>query len=91
MSSHPDLTDEQLSQVPQIAHDIWEVAFGEDAFIKGYTDDEVLYKLREFSDKALAWDNMYQEAQPDDDHEDTEENYEMREMMDGYLKEIENE
>ena len=31
------LTAEQLAQVPQIAHDIWEVAFGDDAFTKGYS------------------------------------------------------
>ena len=36
------LTKEQLDQVPQIAHDIWEVAFGEDAYQKGYTDEEVI-------------------------------------------------
>jgi len=74
----------------QIYFDIWEVAFGDDAFTKGYTDEEVLSKLREFSDKALAWDNMYQEAQPDDPDEDTQHNYDLREKMDAHLKGIEN-
>ena len=88
--NHPDLTDEQLAQVPQIAHDIWEVAFGDDAFMKGYTDEEVICKLIRFSNKALAWDNMYQEAQPDDDDEDTQDNYDLREKMDAHLKGVEN-
>ena len=38
------------------AEDIWEVAFGADAFEKGYTDQEVLKVLRSFSDKALKLD-----------------------------------
>ena len=80
------LPAEQLAQVPQIAHDIWEVAFGDDAFTKGYTDEEVLSKLREFSDKALAWDTMYEDHQePAVMEDDTQENYEMREKMDNYL------
>jgi hypothetical protein len=34
--------------------------------------------------KALAWDTMYNEAQPDD-NEDTQENYDLREKMDACL------
>jgi hypothetical protein len=30
----------------------YEIAFGEDAYKKGYTQEEVLVRLREFSDKA---------------------------------------
>ena len=33
-----------------------ELAFGDDAVRKGYTYDEVYAMLREFSDKALAFD-----------------------------------
>jgi len=40
--------------------DIWEVAFGADAFKKGYTDQEVLKVLRSFSDKALKLDKALQ-------------------------------
>ena len=40
--------------------DIWEVAFGADAFEKGYTDQEVLKVLRSFSDKALKLDKALQ-------------------------------
>ena len=40
------------------AEDIWEVAFGADAFEKGYTDQEVLKVLRSFSDKALKYDTI---------------------------------
>ena len=42
------------------AEDIWEVAFGADAFEKGYTDQEVLKVLRSFSDKALKLDKALQ-------------------------------
>ena len=91
MSKHPNLTDQDLAKVPEIALAIWEVAFGDDAFMKGYTDDDVLCKLREFSDKALAWDNMYQEAQPDHDHEDTQDNYDLREKMETYLRSCQDE
>ena len=84
--NHPDLTDEQLAQVPQIAHDIWEVAFGDDAFMKGYTDEEVICKLMEFSHKALAWDTMWEEHQPNDTDEDTQEDYDLREKMETYLR-----
>ena len=83
--NHPDLTDEQLAQVPQIAHDIWEVAFGDDAFMKGYTDEEVICKLMEFSHKALAWDTMWEEHQPNEDDEDTQADYDLREKMGTYL------
>jgi hypothetical protein len=67
--------------------DVWELAFGADAWTKQFTDEEVSSKLREFSDKALAWDNMYEGLLPPDDNdmEDTEENYETREKMDKYL------
>ena len=37
---------------------IYELAFGEDAVNKDYTGEEVLNKLREFSDKALHLDTM---------------------------------
>lgn len=33
---------------------VFEIAFGDDAINKGYTTNEVLDRLREFSDDALA-------------------------------------
>ena len=33
--------------------EVFEIAFGDDAINKGYTREEVLEKLREFSDDAL--------------------------------------
>ncbi len=33
--------------------DVYELAFGDNAINKGYSDEEVLVKLREFSDLAL--------------------------------------
>jgi hypothetical protein len=91
MKMNNPLTKEQLDQVPQIAYDIWEVAFGEDAFQKGYTDEEVLSKLMEFSHKAFAWDTMWEEHQPNDEDEDTQEDYDLREKMETYLRSCEDE
>ena len=41
--------------------------------------------LKEFSEKALAWDTMYAKHQPNDVDEDTQANYDLREKMDTYL------
>ena len=69
------------------AEDTWEIAFGDNAWENGYTDEDVYHKLKSFSEKALAWDTMYEDHQsPEIDEEDTEENYEMREKMDTYMK-----
>jgi len=35
---------------------VYDIAFGDNAFHRDYDDKEVLKKLREFSDKALAVD-----------------------------------
>ena len=67
------------------AEDVWELSFGDNAFENDFTDEDVLHKLKEFSKKALAWDTMYQEAQPDHDDEDTQKNYDLREKMETYL------
>jgi hypothetical protein len=66
------------------AEDLWELAFGDNAFENDFTDADVLHVLKGYSAKALAWDIMYQEAQPDD-NEDTQENYDLREKMETYL------
>ena len=66
------------------AEDVWELAFGDNAFENDFTDADVLHVLKEYSAKSLAWDIMYQEAQPDD-NEDTQENYDLREKMETYL------
>ena len=68
------------------AEDTWELAFGDGAWENQYGDQDVYQKLKEYEQKALAWDNMYEDHQsPVVDEEDTEENYEMREKMDNYL------
>ena len=66
------------------AEDTWELAFGDDAWNKDYTDEDVYQKLAEYSGKSLAWDTMYERLLPPDgnDADDTEENYELREKMD---------
>lgn len=70
------------------AEDTWELAFGDNAWENDYTTYEVWQKLKEYEQKALAWDTMYEELLPPDgnDMDDTEESYELREKMDTYLE-----
>ena len=67
------------------AEDTWELAFGDNAFENDFTDADVLHKLKEYSLKAFAWDTMYEEHQPNDEDEDTQEDYDLREKMETYL------
>ena len=67
------------------AEDVWELAFGDNAWENDYTDKDVLHTLREYSTKALAWDTMWEEHQPNDVDEDTQEDYDLREKMETYL------
>ena len=55
-----------------------------------YSLEESIERLREFNTKALAWDRMWEyfsNAMKYGD-EDTEEDYEMRELMSSIMKEI---
>ena len=45
-----------LFKVPSFKELVFELAFGDEAINKDYSEDEVLAKLREFSDKAFMWD-----------------------------------
>jgi hypothetical protein len=67
------------------AEDTWELAFGDNAWENDYTDADVLHTLKEFSKKALAWDTMYEEHQPNDEDEETQADYDLREKMETYL------
>ena len=67
------------------AEDTWELAFGDNAFENDFTDADVLHKLKEFSHKAHAWDTMWEEHQPNDEDEDTQADYDLREKMETYL------
>jgi dienelactone hydrolase len=67
------------------AEDTWELAFGDNAWENDYTDADVLHKLKEFSHKAHAWDTMWEEHQPNDEDEDTQADYDLREKMETYL------
>ena len=67
------------------AEDTWELAFGDDAWENGYTDEDVYHKLKEFTHKAHAWDTMWEEHQPNDEDEDTQADYDLREKMETYL------
>ena len=36
--------------------EVYEIAFGDNAFNRGFDAEEVLAQLREFSDNALKWE-----------------------------------
>ena len=38
--------------------EVWELAFGENAWNKEYNDQEVLEKLRQYSDHAFKWEEQ---------------------------------
>ena len=73
--------------------EVWELAFGDNAIGRDFSETEVLDKLTEYERKALAWDTMLEDhsCQTCEDDEDTEEKWELREMMGTYLERIENE
>jgi hypothetical protein len=39
---------------------VFEIAFGDNAINRGFTHEEVLKRLREFSDKHLIWEENQQ-------------------------------
>lgn len=51
-----DLYEEEGGDAETFKERVYELAFGDDAINKDYSDDEVLTILREFSDKALEGD-----------------------------------
>ena len=58
---------------------------------ESYCIEESLARFKEFSDKALAWDMMrecYSHNQGTEDDSDVD--YEMRELMDSIMKEVKN-
>jgi|TARA_R110000765_G_C18737426_1_gene586243 hypothetical protein len=67
------------------AENVWELAFGDNAWENDYTDKDVLHTLKGYSVKALAWDSMCEDHQPNDEDEDTQDNYDLREKMAFYL------
>jgi len=40
----------------QFIKEVYEIAFGDNAFDRGFDAEEVLIQLREFSDNALKWE-----------------------------------
>jgi len=66
------------------AENIWELALGVDSWENDYTDEDVYQKLKEYEQKALAWDAMYDKNLYDVDA-DTQEDYDLREKMDSYF------
>lgn len=50
-------SDEPVVNAYEFIREVFELAFGEDAINKGFEPEEVLDKLREFSDAALEGEN----------------------------------
>jgi hypothetical protein len=46
------MTDKQFKEA------VYELAFGDNAINKGYSDEEVIAVLREFSDDALRYEEL---------------------------------
>ena len=47
--------------------EIYEIAFGDDAINKNFTEDEVIERKKEFSDKAWNFDKYFELEQEEDD------------------------
>ena len=47
--------------------EIYEIAFGDDAINKNFTEDEVIERIKEFSDKAWNFDKHFELEQEEDD------------------------
>ena len=46
---------------------VYEIAFGDDAINKGYTDEEVINKLLEYSNKDLEYEEIQEDRYHDRD------------------------
>jgi len=85
MSEDRTVTKHEVVLDRLFAENVWELAFGDNAFENDYTNEDVYHKLKEFSEKAFAWDSLWEDHQPNDDDEDTQEDYDLREKMETYL------
>ena len=48
-----------MSMTPkQLIEAVYEIAFGEDAHLRGFFPEEVIERLQEFSDNALAFEEL---------------------------------
>ena len=42
----------------QFIEEVYEIAFGDNAINRNFTQEEVIAELKKFSDDALKWDNI---------------------------------
>ena len=52
--------------VRNFIEDVYEIAFGDDAFDRGFSLEEVVARLREFSDKSFVLDSCCGEGVDDE-------------------------
>jgi hypothetical protein len=53
--------------VSKFKEEIYEIAFGDDAINKKFSEDEVIERIKEFSDKAWNFDLYFELEQEEDD------------------------
>jgi hypothetical protein len=54
-----EVSVEMIEAMHSFADSVAEIAFGDDAMKRGYCYDEVLEKIREYSDQALQYDELF--------------------------------
>ena len=51
----------------QFMEEVYEIAYGDQAYYRGFFPEEVLETLREFSDHALVYEEISQEPEQNED------------------------
>jgi hypothetical protein len=47
-------------KIDKFLEEIYEIAFGDDAINKGYTSEEILERLQQFSDDSLRYERLFE-------------------------------
>ena len=79
-------TEERAMTDKEFIEACYDLAYGDSKIARTFSFQAVLKVLRDYSDKSFAWETMLEEHQPDDDGEDTQEDYDLREKMETYLR-----
>ena len=78
-------TEERAMTEKEFIEACYDLTFGDSKIARTFSFQVVLKVLRDYSEKSFAWETMLEEHQPDDD-EDTQEDYDLREKMETYLR-----
>ena len=80
-SSYP----QTVTLIEAVSELLW--GANDDGTREPFTIEETIERLREFSDKAHAWDEMVEWHAPSNEY-DSQHYWEMRELMDAIMKEV---